>query len=96
MEYIGSNYGLESSRNKTILEGNIKDDNVGNQKNWKLTEQNLYRILFCKDKYFENEKEYRIILSKKQINEPREFSIKWGNLKKEIMPIDKFFTGIEL
>ncbi len=95
VEYIGSTYGLESSRNKTILEGSIKG-NVGNKKNWKITEQNLYRILFCKDKYFENEKEYRIILPKKQINESKEFSIKWGNQKKEIMPIDKFFEGIEL
>lgn len=95
VEYIGSNYGAESNKNKIALSGSIKTEGES-ERQWKITEQNLYRILFCKDKFFENEKEYRIILPNKQIYKPKEFSIKWGNQKRAIMPLDVFFEGIEL
>ena len=35
----------------------------------------VYRSLFCKDKYFKNEQEYRILLPDKEIDTPKEFYV---------------------
>ena len=95
IEYVAQQPGVNSQHNQ-MLASIYMETNDGEQKRLNITEQNMKRILFCKDKYFEEEREYRVILPHKRIIEPKEYTIRWGKQSKKMYPIDEFFSGIEL
>lgn len=95
IEYVTKNPGVISERNRILLSMRMKTD-YEKPSELKITEKNMSRILFCKDKYFVGEKEYRIILSNKRICAPQDYSIRWGKQKMKMYDIDEFFGGIEL
>ena len=95
IEYIAQKPGPISKHNRLIL-SMCMETNDGVRSQFKITEQNMKRILFCKDYYFAGENEYRIILPQKRISAPKEYTIRWGNQKRRIYSIDEFFSGIEL
>ncbi len=52
----------------------------------------VYRSLFCKDKFFENENEFRILLPDKEIFEPKEFYVRTTSPIK-LFDIDSILNG---
>lgn len=52
----------------------------------------VYRCLFCKDIYFQNEQEYRILLPKTSIDSPQEFQIPLTSPIK-LFDIDEILSG---
>lgn len=95
IEYVSQCPGVVSKRNK-LLASMVAVANSGESNRLTITEQNMKRILFCKDTYFAGEKEYRILLPQKRICEPKEYTIRWGRQPRQLYPIDEFFDGIEL
>ncbi len=95
MEYIAQYPGIRSEKNQLLASIHMKT-NEGEEQRLKITEQNKKRILFCKDYYFNGEKEYRILLPKKRISMPKEYTIRWGKQLKKMYPVDEFFNGVEL
>lgn len=55
--------------------------------------QYVFRSLLCKDVFFDKEQEYRFILTKKQIAEPREFPIRLS-ASIELQDLSRFFTDM--
>ena len=94
IEYIAQYPGVVSKHNR-LLFSMLEEANNEEYKQLKITEQNMKRILFCKDTYFEGEKEYRILLPQKRISEPKEYTIRWGKQPRQLYPMDEFFEGIE-
>lgn len=94
IEYIAQYPGVVSKHNR-LLFSMLEEANNEEYKQLKITEQNMKRVLFCKDTYFAGEKEYRILLPQKRISEPKEYTIRWGKQPRQIYPIDEFFEGIE-
>lgn len=64
----------------------------GNGERYVLYEKYAFRILFCKDIYFADQQEYRILLPTETIIEPKSYSIQITNAI-TIMPIDDFFRN---
>lgn len=95
IEYVAQDPGVISKHNQ-LLASMYMEENNGKRSQFKITEQNMKRILFCKDSYFAREKEYRILLPQKRIAEPKEYTIRWGKQLKKLYSIDEFFNGIEL
>lgn len=95
VEYMTKHAGTISKHNHLIA-STYKETDDGKRSKFQITEQNMNRILFCKDCYFAGEKEYRVILPQKRISTPKEFTIRWGKQKRKMYPIDEFFNGIEL
>ena len=95
IEYLFQNPGRKKEGNQRLLQS-ILVTNDGKQKAMEITHQNMKRLLFCKDNYFSDEKEYRIILPQKRISEPKDYKIRWGAQKRMMYTIDEFFNGIEL
>lgn len=52
----------------------------------------LFRILFCKDVFFKDEQEYRIVLPNERIDTGKEYDVQLTE-KINILPIDAFFEG---
>lgn len=94
IEYVAQCPGIVSKRNQ-CLASMVEVANSGDLNPLTITEQNMKRILFCKDAFFAEEKEYRILLPQKKISEPKEYTIRWGKQPRRIYPIDEFFAGIE-
>lgn len=59
---------------------------------YSLKAKNIYRCLFCKDIYFQNEQEYRILLPEITITSPKEFQIPLTSPIK-LFDIDKILSG---
>ena len=95
IEYVAQYPGSISEKNQLLASIYMKT-NEGEEQRLKITEQNMKRILFCKDCYFNGEKEYRILLPKKRIYTPKEYTIRWGKQLKKMYPVDEFFNGVEL
>jgi hypothetical protein len=57
-----------------------------------LTEESVYRTLLCKDLFFKNEKELRILLPKQSINEPRIFYVQFKLSKPSIVSLSDLFN----
>lgn len=57
------------------LTQDVPPERVNGQTKYRFSSKYVYRCLFCKDKYFENEREYRILLPDKKIIEPQEFYV---------------------
>ena len=60
-----------------------------------ITNQNVHKFLLCKDIFFLQQQEYRVILYKTKIGEPQEFSIS-PILDGKIYSLDEFFSGIKV
>ncbi len=95
IEYIAQYPRSISEKNQLLASIHMKT-NEGEEQRLQITEQNMKRILFCKDCYFNGEKEYRLLLPKKRIYTPKEYTIRWGKQLKKMYPIDEFFNGVEL
>lgn len=95
IEYISQCPGSVSKRNQ-CLASMVEEANNGEKKQFIVTEQNMKRILFCKDTYFAGERECRILLPQKRISDPKEYTIRWGGQLRQMYPIDEFFNGIKL
>jgi hypothetical protein len=52
-----------------------------------------YRALFCKDIFFSKEQEYRVLLPKQQISEPKEYFVDYTSSKSHIVSLDDLFSG---
>ena len=65
IEYIAQYPGVVSKHNR-LLFSMLEEANNEEYKQLKITEQNMKRVLFCKDTYFAGEKEYRILLPQKR------------------------------
>ena len=65
----------------------------GKKKKYTFYEKNVFRILFCKDKYFKDEQEYRVIFPKEKIENSTKYL--FSNLKDiEVKSIDDFFRDM--
>lgn len=95
IEYIAQKPGNISKQNRLLFPMCIEIDGKI-CKYLSITEQNMKRVLLCKDRYFLGEKEYRIILPQKRIFASKEYTIRWGKQKRKMCTIDEFFNGIEL
>lgn len=85
-------YGIDSKQGKTIDFEYIKyltQDNppqkVGNRTSYTFSEKYVYRALLCKDIFFKNEQEYRIILPKEKIQEGKIYKV---NIENDISVVD--------
>jgi len=54
----------------------------------------VYRVLFCKDIFFTNEQEFRILLPKDFIKEPTEYSITYNESRMTLVSLDDLFNGL--
>ena len=52
-----------------------------------------YRALFCKDVFFTNEQEFRILLPEDSINEPTEYKITLNESKLTLVSLEDLFNG---
>lgn len=95
VKYICQNHGVASKNNRCLASMYWEESN-GERVPLLLTEQNMHRILFCKDNYFAEEKEFRILLPRKRILKPREYTIRWGKQFKAMFTLEEFFNGIEI
>ena len=95
IEYVAQRPGTISKHNHQLVSMQTRTDD-GECSQLDITEQNMKRILFCKDCYFAGEKEYRIVLPQKRICTPREYAVRWGKQKRKMYPVDEFFNGIEM
>jgi hypothetical protein len=92
-EYLVESPGDISARNPIILSTQFQDiDGTLHPKQY-ITKRNAHRILFCKDQFFQGEREYRFAFIQKHIQEPQEYSVRFGKQKKTIMPLDDFFEN---
>lgn len=55
----------------------------------------IYRVLQCKDKFFEKEQEYRFILPKIKIDEPKEFDVCINSADIELKDLNDFFSTMQ-
>jgi len=78
MEYI--NYLMQD----------VQPVQIGKKKRKSFYGQYMFRALQCKDKFFENEQEYRFILLNEKTEKPREFDIDLKNLHVELHDLDFF------
>ncbi|MCR6547064.1 hypothetical protein GX865_06135 [Candidatus Saccharibacteria bacterium] len=53
----------------------------------------VYRALFCKDVFFTNEQEYRVLLPEQSISAPKEYYVEYKNTKSSIVPLDDLFNN---
>jgi hypothetical protein len=60
-----------------------------------MTSDNVYKHLYCKDIYFNEQQEFRFIPSSIMINEPRIFDLQM-NSSTELCDLDSFFAGVEI
>ena len=96
LDYINQCPGKLSNHNILLTSGRYETVDGKRRTEFNLTTQSMKRILFCKDAYFEKEKEYRFILPNKRINTPQDFYVRWLSQKKRMFPLDEFFSGIEV
>lgn len=62
----------------------------GNQKRYSFLAKYVYRCLLCKDNYFRNEQEYRIILNGEKIESSKVYKVKYTkNIK--VVDLEEFF-----
>ena len=95
IDYITKFPGEITKTNQLFASMTLELDS-GSRRHLELTTHNINRILFCKDSFFEEEKEYRFILPNKRISEPQDFYVRWFSQKKKMLTLDEFFSGIEL
>ena len=62
----------------------------GSKKRYSFNSKYIFRVLFCKDEFFKNEQEYRIVLPDERINTGKTYPVNLSE-KIEVMPIEKFF-----
>lgn len=62
---------------------------------YRFLEENVHRCLFCKDTYFINEQEYRIVLPRNKIEKPRIFDASFTTEIK-LFDIDDVLSGISI
>lgn len=92
-EYLVQESGTISKNNPMIMSTQFKElDGTLHPKQY-ITKRNAYRILFCKDLFFNTENEYRFALINKCIKEPQEFVIRYGNQKKALLTLDDLFMN---
>lgn len=66
---------------------------VNGIKKYSLHADYIYRVLFCKDVYFRNEQEFRIVLPNETITEGKHYPVKiQENI--EVMSLESFFKSI--
>lgn len=60
-----------------------------------ITSDNIYRNLYCKDNYFIKQSEFRFIIPKLSITNPKIFDIN-KDFRSSLMSIDEFFDGVRV
>jgi len=79
-----------------LVQGSKPEDSVIDGKkvrSYTFTEDDAYRVLFCKDVYFTNEQELRILLLKQHIDFPREFNVDFKRTKAKTVSITELFNN---
>ena len=61
----------------------------GNKRTYRFLEKYVYRCLFCKDIYFKDEQEYRIVLQNEKIESGKVYPVKY-DIKLNVMNLEDF------
>lgn len=64
---------------------------VGNKRIYKFLEKYVYRCLLCKDSYFKNEQEYRIVLQNEKIESSKIYQVKYTQ-KIDVVALEEFLN----
>ena len=74
------------------LTKDVPPEEIDGAKKYVFLEEYVYRSLFCKDMFFKNQQEYRIVLSDNRIEEPQVFHIDLS-VKPKIFDLDMILNG---
>ena len=69
--------------------------NPNNIKTYSMTNDNAYRLLYCKDKFFIEQQEFRFVVPEITLESPKIFQV-GKNFKSRLLDIDDFFNGVEV